>query len=221
MAEIYIYNQRYEVPDDLTILRAFEWAGYTLTRGVGCRGGFCGACSTVYRHTDDHKLHFALACQTVIEPGMMLGPIPFFPAQRPYYDLPSLQPTGQAILELYPELLRCYGCNTCTKACPQELDVLSYVSAALRGDLTALANESFDCIMCGLCVARCPAEIVPPNVAMLGRRLYGSYLAPPAKHLRQRVQEIVAGQHQAELDELKSLPIAELQNRYNNRQIEN
>jgi ferredoxin len=221
MAEIYIYNQRYEVPDNLTILRAFEWGGYTLTRGVGCRGGFCGACSTVYRHTDDHKLHFALACQTVIEPGMMLGPIPFFPAQRPHYDLPSLQPTGQAILELYPELLRCYGCNTCTKACPQELDVLSYVSAALRGDLTALADESFDCIMCGLCVARCPAEIVPPNVAMLGRRLYGSYLAPPAKHLRQRVQEIVAGQHQAELDELKSLPIAELQNRYNNRQIEN
>jgi succinate dehydrogenase/fumarate reductase-like Fe-S protein len=220
MPEIYIYNQRYDVPEGLTILKAFEWAGFHLTRGVGCRGGFCGACGTVYRVQGDYRLRYALACQTVIEPGMVLGPIPFFPAQRPAYHLDALVPTGQTLLDLYPEILRCFGCNTCTKSCPQELDVLGYISAALRGDLPALADASFDCINCGLCVARCPAELVPPNVSLLGRRLYGKYLAPPAGHLRQRVQEIQAGIYSSELAELKSLPVAELKVRYDSRQIE-
>jgi ferredoxin len=97
---------------------------------------------------------------------------------------------------------------------------MSYMSAALRGDLVALADISFDCIVCGLCVARCPGELVPPNVAQLGRRLYGRYLSPPAQHLRLRVQEIEAGVYQSQLYELKSLPLAELQVRYNAREIE-
>ena len=109
MVEIYIYNQMYEVPEGLTILQAFEWAGFHLTRGVGCRGGFCGACSTVYRIAGDHRLHYALACQTVVEPGMILGPIPFFPAQRPAYFLEELAarrvyPTGS--IPRNPALLR-------------------------------------------------------------------------------------------------------------------
>jgi ferredoxin len=83
-----------------------------------------------------------------------------------------------------------------------------------------LADLSFDCIMCGLCVARCPAELVPPNVALLGRRLYGKYLAPPAEHVSQRVQEINLGAFSSELSELKTLPLAELKARYNARAIE-
>lgn len=220
MVEIFIYNQRFEVPEGLTILKAFEWAGFHLTRGVGCRGGFCGACSTVYRVAGDYRLHYALACQTVVQPNMILGTVPFFPAQRPVYSLEDLQPEGATILALYPETMRCYGCNTCTKACPQEIDVLSYMSAALRGDIQALADISFDCIMCGLCVARCPAETVPYNVALLGRRLYGKYLAPRAEHLQKRVQEVSVGVFEGEIAELKSLPKAELQTRYNARQIE-
>lgn len=220
MIDIFIMGQKYQVPESLTILKAFEWAGYRLVRGVGCRGGFCGACGTVYRVEDDYHLHYALACQTVVEPGMILGQIPFFPAQRPEYQLDALEPTGETLLDLYPESLRCFGCNTCTKACPQEIDVLGYMSAAIRGDLPELANTSFDCIMCGLCVARCPAELVPPNLALLGRRLYGKYLAPPAEHLRHRLQEIEAGAFEAKLKELKFLPIDELKARYNARQIE-
>ncbi len=220
MIDIFIYGQRYEVPDGLTILKAYEWAGFQLKRGVGCRGGFCGACGTVYRFAGDYRLHYALACQTVAESGMVLGSIPFFPAQRADYHLETLTPDEGAITELYPEILRCFGCNTCTKSCPQELDVLGYVSSALRGDIPAVADASFDCIMCGLCVARCPAELVPPNMALLGRRLYGKYLAPPAPHLRQRLIEIQQGAFQAEVDELKSLPVADLKTRYNARQIE-
>jgi succinate dehydrogenase/fumarate reductase-like Fe-S protein len=220
MTEIFILGQRYEVPEGLTILRAFEWAGFRLTRGVGCRGGFCGACGTVYRVAGDYRLRYALACQTVVEPGMILAPIPFFPAQRASYHLEQLEPSGETLAELYPEILRCFGCNTCTKSCPQELEVLGYVAAAVRGDIDTVADLSFDCILCGLCVARCPAELVPPNVALLARRLYGKYLAPPAEHVRRRVEEIEAGAFTAVLAELKSLPKDELKARYAGRDIE-
>jgi ferredoxin len=97
---------------------------------------------------------------------------------------------------------------------------MAYMSAGLRGDLATMADLSFDCIMCGLCVARCPGEQVPPNVAELARRLYGRYLSPPAGHLHSRVQEIEAGAFQASLAELKALPLAELKARYEARQIE-
>ena len=220
MIDVFIFGQRTEVPENLTILKAFEWAGYHLTRGVGCRGGFCGACGTVYRLTGDYRLHFALACQTVVQPGMILSPIPFFPAQRPSYHLEALAPRGETLLELFPEMLRCFGCNTCSKSCPQDLDVMAYMSAGLRGDLAAVADLSFDCIMCGLCVARCPGEQVPPNVSLVARRLYGKYLSPRAEHVHNRVQEIEAGNYWADLAELKALPLAELKARYEARQIE-
>ncbi|NOH03441.1 MAG: 4Fe-4S dicluster domain-containing protein [Chloroflexi bacterium] len=220
MVEIFILGQRYEVPEGLTILKAFEWSGFHLTRGVGCRGGFCGACGTVYRLQNDHILYYALACQTVIKPGMILGQIPFFPAQHPAYRIEDLKPTGETLLQMYPELLRCYGCNTCAKACPQEIDVLNYMAAAVRGDIAAVAEISFDCISCGLCVARCPSENVPPNVSLLARRLYGKYLAPRAEHLRHRIQEIEGGTYRPEIAVLKSAPVNELRNQYAERQIE-
>ncbi len=220
MLQIQIMGQAYDVPEGLTILKALEWSGFHLTRGVGCRGGFCGACGTVYRLQGDYRLRYALACQTVVEPDMVLGQIPFFPAQRPAYKLNALQAREETLAEVFPEILRCFGCNTCTKACPQELDVLGYMADAVRGDLPALADASFDCIMCGLCVARCPAELVPPNVAVLGRRLYGRYIAPRAEHLRHRVEEIEAGAFREELAGLKSLTREQLKAQYEAREIE-
>jgi len=74
--------------------------------------------------------------------------------------------------------------------------------------------------MCGLCVAPLSAELVPPNIAVLGRRLYGKYLTPPLGHLRQRVIEIQSGAFQADFwAELKALSAGDL--RYaTRRQIE-
>ena len=43
MINIYLYGKKYEVPASLTIMEAFEYAGYQLVRGCGCRNGFCGA----------------------------------------------------------------------------------------------------------------------------------------------------------------------------------
>jgi succinate dehydrogenase/fumarate reductase-like Fe-S protein len=217
---VYIMGKRYDVPASLTIMKAMEWAGYSLVRGVGCRGGFCGACSTVYRIKDDPKLYFGLACQTVVKPEMYLGQIPFFPATRASYDITQLQPVASTLFQIYPELLRCLGCGTCTKACPQELNVKGYMAAAMRGDIEAVANMSFDCIMCGLCAARCPAEEPQYNIAILARRLYGRYLAPRSEHLLQRVDEIQGGRYDNELVELKSLDIDALKTRYKARDIE-
>ena len=43
MVNVYFFGKKYSVPGDLTIMTAMEYAGYTLTRGCGCRHGFCGA----------------------------------------------------------------------------------------------------------------------------------------------------------------------------------
>ena len=217
---LYIMGKRYDVPASLTIMKAMEWAGYTLIRGVGCRGGFCGACTTVYRIKDDPKLYFGLACQTVVKPEMYLGQIPFFPAKRASYDITQLTPEATTLFTVYPELLRCLGCGTCTKACPQELNVKGYMAAAMRGDIASVANMSFDCIMCGLCAARCPAEEPQYNIAILSRRLYGRYLAPRSEHLSVRVTELEAGKFDAEITELKALTRDQLKERDKAREIE-
>jgi ferredoxin len=217
---IYIMGKRYEVPSNLTIMKAMEYAGYRFIRGCGCRGGFCGACGTVYRTKDDYKLKAGLACQTVVEDGMYLTQIPFFPANKAIYDLEELKPTAEQVIKLYPEIFRCVSCNTCTKICPQDIEVMNYVNAALRGDISKTADQSFDCIMCGLCAARCPAEIVQYNVGILCRRLYGRHVAPSAKHLQDRVAEVTEGKFDSALEDLIKADEKKLRKLYNERDIE-
>jgi heterodisulfide reductase subunit C len=217
---IYIMGKRYEVPLGLTIMKAMEYAGYKLVRGAGCRAGFCGACATVYRTAGDYKLKVALACQTVAEPEMYIAQIPFFPAERAPYKLDELEPTFGTLVQVYPELMRCLSCGTCTKSCPQDIDVKDYMAKAMRGDIAAVADQSFDCIMCGLCAARCPAEEVQYNIAILCRRLYGKYLSPKAEHLSERVAEIEGGEFDEPMKEIRSLSEEELRQRYNERDME-
>jgi formate hydrogenlyase subunit 6/NADH:ubiquinone oxidoreductase subunit I len=217
---IYIMGKRYEVPKNLTIMKAMEYAGYRFIRGCGCRGGFCGACGTVYRTLGDYKLKAGLACQTVVEKDMYLTQIPFFPANKAIYDLEKLEPTAEEVIKIYPEIFRCVSCNTCKKICPQEIEVMNYVNAALRGDISKTADLSFDCIMCGLCAARCPAEIVQYNVAILCRRLYARHVAPKAKHLKERVKEISEGKFEKEMEMLTKGDEKTLRKLYNERDIE-
>lgn len=217
---IYIMGKRYTVPNSLTIMGALEYAGYKLIRGVGCRAAFCGACATVYRIEDDPKLYIGLACGTLVQPGMHLTQIPFYPADRAHYRLDELEPTFATLVKLYPQVLKCLGCGTCTKSCPQDLQVKDYMAAAMRGDIARVADLSFDCIMCGMCVSRCPAEEAQPNIAILARRLYGRYLAPKSEHLAVRVREIEQGTYDEEFAQIKAMPDAELRKMYNTRDIE-
>lgn len=220
MVDIYIMGKRCQVPAGLTILAALEYCGYRMIRGCGCRAGFCGACATVYNFKNDSQLRFDLACQKAVEPDMYLTQIPFFPATKALYDLEKLTPTGEEVVRLYPEIVKCFGCNTCTKSCPQDLEVMECISDALRGDLHQAMEKSFDCVMCGLCAARCPQGIVPYNVALLCRRLHGRYLAKPSKHLEDRIKEIEAGKFDEEIGKLKKMEEKELRKRYAERDIE-
>jgi succinate dehydrogenase/fumarate reductase-like Fe-S protein len=220
LIDIYVMGKHYQVPDGLTIMTALEYCGYRLIRGCGCRAGFCGACATIYNLKDDPQLRYDLACQKTIEPGMYLVQIPFFPSAKALYNLEELEPTTESLLSLYPSLLTCFGCNTCTKSCPQELEVMWFVSDALRGDIPEVANKSFDCVMCGLCAARCPQGLVPYNIALLCRRLYGRYLAPTSRHLEDRIAEIEAGKFDIELEGLKKMSQDELRRCYAERDIE-
>ena len=217
---IYIMGKQYEVPPSLTIMKAIEYAGYRLIRGCGCRGGFCGACATVYRVEGDPHLHFALACQEVVQPGMYLVQIPFFPAERATYVLEDMQATPAALFTTYPKLLQCLGCGACTKVCPQDLDVKDYMADAMKGDIAAVARKSFDCIMCGLCASRCPTEQAQYRIAILCQRLYGSSLAPRSRHLAERVHEIEEGLFDEALRALRAMSPEELQTRYHQREIE-
>ena len=49
MVHIFLMGKQYEVPSNLTIMKAMEYAGYQLIRGCSYRKGFCGACATLYR----------------------------------------------------------------------------------------------------------------------------------------------------------------------------
>ncbi|MCX7750847.1 MAG: 2Fe-2S iron-sulfur cluster-binding protein [Candidatus Bipolaricaulota bacterium] len=217
---VFIMGKGYRVPAGLTIMKAMEYAGYRLTRGCGCRGGYCGACATVYRLRGDYKLYADLACQTTVQDGMYIAQLPFTPAERPAYRLEELRAEGQTLLSLFPELARCVACNTCTKACPQKLEVMDAVQASLRGDIPGVAELTFDCVSCGLCTMRCPAEISHHHVWQLARRLNGAYLTPRAPHVAQRVAEVEGGKFRAELDRLMAMGKEELVAAYKARDIE-
>lgn len=217
---VYIMGKKYEVPSNLTIMGAMEYAGYQLVRGCGCRCGFCGACATIYRVKGENELKTCLACQTQVIDNMYIAVLPFFPVEKKPYDINEVKPSQQIMMQLYPEIYACIGCNACTKSCTQSLNVMQYIAYAQRGDFEACAEESFDCVMCGVCSSRCPAGISHPQVALLARRLTGKYLAPKSQHLLDRVDAIERGDHKAIIEELMGKPIEELKELYNTREIE-
>lgn len=214
MVQISIYGANYEVPEGLTVIQAIEYTGVQLVHGVGCRGGVCGACATVYRMPDSAQTRVALGCQTVVEPGMHILQVPYFPDMKAMYDIEQLQPDGASITATYPETMACIACNTCTKMCPKELPVMDFIAATLQGDLPRLADHSFECVMCGLCAVRCPANIAPYRLAMLGRRLVGRHLTARAPDVTARLEELRAGVYDAELDELMTADKETLESMY-------
>ena len=140
--------------------------------------------------------------------------------ERASYRLEDVRAEYETLVKAYPEMLRCLQCNTCTKSCPMEIRVMDYVAAAMRGDVARLAELSFDCVMCGLCTSRCPAEICQYNLAILGRRLYGRYLVPPAAHLAEMVRRVNEGRYEQGLRELMAADEATLKKLYVGREVE-
>ena len=220
MITVYLMGKKYEVPESLTIMGALEYAGYELKRGCGCRNGFCGACATIYRVKGSTELKMCLACSTQVEENMYVATLPYFPLVKQVYDINKVRPQEQIMMQLYPEIYSCIGCNACTKACPQSLNVMQYIAYAQRGEYKKCAEESFDCVMCGICSSRCPAGISHPQVALLARRLNGKYIAPEAQHLTKRVKAIEEGEFNALIEDIMQKPLEEIKELYNHRDIE-
>ncbi len=220
MATIYLFGKKYEVPAELTVMTAMEYAGYQLKRGCGCRNGFCGACATIYRIKGKNQLQTCLACQKKVEDNMFIAMLPFFPLVKQVYDITAMKPEQSVMMQLYPEIYACVGCNACSRACPQELKTMQYIAYAQRGDYLKCAELSFDCVMCGICSSRCPAGISHPQVAELARRLNGKYLQPESQHLVDRVNEIASGQCEQMIQNLMKKPLSEIKELYNTREIE-
>ena len=151
---------------------------------------------------------------------MYVASIPFFPTDKRTYEINDIRPNQQVMMELYPEIYSCIGCNACTKACTQDLSVMQYIAHAQRGEFEKCAELSFDCVMCGVCSSRCPAGISHPQVALLARRLTGKYIRPEAKHLTKRVEEIENGDCRALIEAIMAKPLEEIKELYNTREIE-
>ncbi|MHA2394903.1 MAG: 4Fe-4S dicluster domain-containing protein [Promethearchaeota archaeon] len=214
MVKIFVGKRISEVPSGLTIMQAMEYLGYKFLRGCGCRGGFCGACATVYRIFGDHSLNTALSCQKTVEEGMCLEIVPFTPAEKKKYDIRELRPSHTILIEYYPEIVKCLCCNTCNKACPQDLQVMDIVQAALKGEIEHVAKLSFECIECGLCALRCPASIEPHYIARLARRLFARYISKTSEPLKERVNEIEKGEFDDLLEKYIDMDVDELKRHY-------
>lgn len=220
LIKINCLGRDYQVPGNLTIMTALEWIGYKYTLGCGCRGGFCGACATLYRVPGDYRIHPGLACLEMVVPGMTLLQIPTFPSQKAIYDMDKIDNPSKALLELYPEIKKCVGCGACSKACPMEIKPIDYIAAALRGDWKEAAELSFECIMCGLCSARCTGELVPHNIAIFARRYLAKHMRPKPQHLIERNKDIRAGKFDKGVKALADLSEDELKKIYDAREFE-
>ena len=97
---------------------------------------------------------------------------------------------------------------------------MDYINAAIRGDIEAVMDLSFDCLSCGLCAIRCPAEIVQYNVGLLAKRLYGKYLAKESQQLKKRINEIKQHKYDKEYQELMKMKKEELKKKYYERDLE-
>jgi len=201
-------------------MKALEYAGFQYIRGCGCRGGICGACATVYRKPGDYHLYVGLACQTVVEPNMYLTQMPFYPANRASYNFEQLTPNPEEIFKLYPEVFRCIACNSCTKACPMDIQVMDVISAIKQGDIAKAASLSLNCIQCGLCASRCMGELPQYHIFQLARRIYGSKIASRAQHLAKAVEVVKNGKYQEMFEGLIKYDVQQLTDIYKAREIE-
>jgi ferredoxin len=101
-----------------------------------------------------------------------------------------------------------------------EIQVMEYIAQAIRGDIEKVATLSFQCILCGACAAKCPAEISQPHVALLSRRIYGRHILTLPEGLAQRISDIKAGRYKQVLERLTRLQTEELMKVYTLREQE-
>lgn len=216
-------ERRLEVPSGRTILAALEAVGIGFVRGVGCRGGICGACAVLYRiPAKSHELSAALMCQEIVQEGMEILSMPYVPQKKVAHDLnlSEEESPGYHVLRLYPEVNNCIMCGECVRICPMGIDVMGFVGMIKRQDLKGAAKNSFTCIGCQMCVLRCPSSISQPNVALAARRWHGRYQEKPAEHLTKMVEKVETGHYAPIFRWMRRLDSVEFQALYQRRERE-
>ncbi|MBF0160460.1 MAG: 4Fe-4S dicluster domain-containing protein [Magnetococcales bacterium] len=215
-------DELYTVSAGQTILAALEAAGRRFVRGVGCRGGVCGACTVLYRMGDHYQIRAALMCQELVQEGMTILPLPWFPQKQMRYPLTlgEGESAHYRVVNLYPEVNRCIMCGECSRLCPVGLDVMGYVGMIKRGDLKQASRSSFTCVQCQACTLRCPAQIPQPNAALAARLFHARHQRPEAEHLTRMLQRLEQHDFTAAFRHLRRMDQEELQALYQSRERE-
>lgn len=217
---VHIFGKPYSIPAGLTILHAMEYVGYTSTHECGCRGGICGGCVVAVKKKGKPGTEYVLACRTAAEDGIYVElPQKKQPLQREY-DIQNIDMSVNSILRLYPEINNCVGCGLCTRVCPNNIDVMMYITYIQNGDIDKCAEISLGCIMCGICSISCPAGINHCHAALFARRINGKYLIPKSELLDKRITEVNNGNFSCKINELEKMTIDELKNIYRQQKAE-
>lgn len=219
---IEIDGEAHSVPAGITLIQAMWRMGRPMIHGVGCLGGVCGACPVMIRlkvgpSAEDYgapipnqmETKTSLACQTPVQAGMAVTFLPSDQSVKAIAPLPSAAPDRQTIFKFYPETKRCTACRACSSVCPQGIDVMGGVRAAINGELSAVAEKFTSCVMCGLCATVCEVRIRPHRVGMYARRLSGAFHPKAPADLLKRIEEIGSGKYEAEWDRMMSSPAVE------------
>ena len=74
------------------------------------------------------------------------------PKRKPFKALPDVS-------DIIEGAKRCTACNSCRRACPNNLPIPRAMEKAAKGDLSALARLLDECIGCVRCEHACPQEI--------------------------------------------------------------
>ena len=104
----------------------------------------------------------------------------------------------------------CRNCNACTEACPQGIDVRDGVWKAVFGEFEKVSEMFMDCVMCGLCIPVCIADIAPNHVAVYASRVHGVFFTKLPENLNKRIQEIESGQYDSQWEEILKMKEDEL-----------
>ncbi len=208
LIRIEVDGDAHPVPEGITVIQAMWNIGRPMLHGVGCLGGVCGACPITYRLPDQLASKTGLACQTAVREGMAITFIPSDVSKKAIAPLPKESPTQKTLFQYYPETRRCTACRACTSVCPQEIDVMGGVRAAINasslGDLSTVAEKFTACVMCGLCAAVCEVQIKPHRAGMYARRLTGAFYPKEATRLLDRIEEVRSGKYASAWNRLLS-----------------
>ena len=147
------------------------------------------------------------ACPTVAADEKFLGPAGLAAIYRARQETDDPEKAAQllALADGEHGVWRCHSAFECTEACPQGIDVRDGVWRAVFGDFKAVSEMFMDCVMCGLCVPVCIADIAPNLVAVYASRAQGAFFTEKPKRLHERIEEIRQGKYDQEWDKILTM----------------